>query len=125
MNNGPAFRIRKNIGSRTRPCCRITGFICQMPTVQVEFLELVNESDWRMSFKTHRSKSFLNDCRTIVTDSWNIRIRDKFLLLLHMVRLHSLYTPCDIMTIMLNPPKLGLTHEPISQMEFTHSIINI
>ena len=73
----------------------------------------------------HRSKSFLSDCRTTVTDSWNIRIRDKLLLLLHMVRLHSIYTPCDIMIIMLNLPKLGLTHEPILQMEFTHSIINI
>ena len=70
----------------------------------------------------YASKIFLNDCRTTVTDSWNIRIRDKLLLLLHMVRLHSIYTPYDIMTIILNPLKLGLTHEPIPQMEFTHSI---
>ena len=47
----------------------------------------------------YRSKSFLNDCRTTLMDSWNIRIRDKFLLLLHMVNLHLIYSPCEIMTI--------------------------
>ena len=102
MNNKPASRMRMHSGSRMSPCCWITGFICQMPTVQVEFLELVNEinkSDWKMTFKMYRSKSFLNDCRTTVMDSWNIRIRDKFLLLLHMVNLHLIYSPCEIMTI--------------------------
>ena len=36
-------RIRGKSGSGTSPCCFLTCFMCQMPNVQIEFVELVNE----------------------------------------------------------------------------------
>ena len=36
-------RIRGKSGSGTSPCCFLTCFMCQIPNVQIEFVEVVNE----------------------------------------------------------------------------------
>ena len=36
-------RIRGKSGPGTSPCCFLTCFMCQMPNVQIEFVEVVNE----------------------------------------------------------------------------------
>jgi len=90
MINRPTPRIRSKSGSGTSPCCCLAWFLCQLTTVQIEFVELVseiNQSDWGMSFKIYMSKISLIDGPTSVTNSLKIRIRDKFVLLLHKVRL--------------------------------------
>ena len=51
------------------------------------WLSEINQSDWGMSFKIYMAKISLIDGPTSVTNSLKIRIRDKFVLLLHKVRL--------------------------------------
>ena len=64
MINRPTPRIRSKSGSGTSLCCCLAWFLCQLTTVQIEFVELVseiNQSDWGMSFKIYMSKISLND----------------------------------------------------------------
>ena len=57
-------RIRGKSGSGTSPCCCLTCFMCQMPNVQIEFVELINEksqSDYGISCMMYKSIIPLSD----------------------------------------------------------------
>ena len=57
-------RIRGKYGSGMSPCFCLTCFMCQMPNVQIEFVELINEksqSDYGISCMMYKSIIPLSD----------------------------------------------------------------
>ena len=54
------FQIRGKSGSGTSPCCCLTCFMCQMPNVQIEFVELINEKCFHVLHVSCSSQVFFS-----------------------------------------------------------------